>query len=279
MNRLLTIAAAAAAVTFFSNVSPDLANAGEVLDRVLTTKTLTVAVGTDWGTMAHLNASHEFEGFDVDVANGIAKRLGVEVKFVTPGWDIIVGGQWQGRWDIAMGQMTPTKVRAEKLDLVNYFYSRSIAVVHKDSKASKLSDLDGKVVGATAGSVDEKYANHSLSAEWIGATPIEYQFTPAKVTSYPDANVMMQDLRFGDGVRLDGIVMSQEGFPKMVASGYPFRQLGEPVFASPAAIAVSKNDREFTAKVADAIKSMKDDGTLSELSKKWYDDIDYTSEK
>ncbi|WP_095090398.1 transporter substrate-binding domain-containing protein [Mesorhizobium sophorae] len=279
MNKLFTKAAVAASIVVMSIASSSMANAGETLDRVLSTKTLTVAVGTDWGTMAFLNDQHELDGFDIDVVKGVAKHLGVEVSFVTPGWDVIVAGKWQGRWDLAMGQMTPTKARAEKFDFVTYFYSRSIAVVHKDSKAKKLSDLNGKVVGAGAGTVDEEYAKHALAAEWLGAKPVEYQFTPGEVKSYPVADVLNQDLRLGDGVRLDAVVMSQESFPKMLASGYPFKQIGGPLFAAPAAIAIEKNDKEFTETVADAIKSMRDDGTLSKISMKWYDGIDFTSEK
>ncbi|WP_210328543.1 transporter substrate-binding domain-containing protein [Mesorhizobium amorphae] len=85
------------------------------LDRVLATKTLTVAVGTDWGKMSFLNDKHELDGSDVDIANAIAKYLGVKAKFVTPAWVFITAGEWEGRWDMAMGQLTPTKARAEKL--------------------------------------------------------------------------------------------------------------------------------------------------------------------
>ncbi|MEI9426189.1 transporter substrate-binding domain-containing protein [Mesorhizobium sp. Cs1299R1N3] len=279
MYKFLTTIAAVVSVAASSAASSTAANADPVLDRVLATKTLTVAVGTDWGTMSFLNDKHELDGFDIDVAKDIAEHLGVQVKFVTPGWDVIVAGKWQGRWDMAMGQMTPTKARAEKFEFVTYFYSRSIAVVHKDSKAKKLSDLDGKVVGASAGAVDEQYAKHALAPDWIGAQPVEYQFTPGEVKSYPTPEIMNQDLRLGDGVRLDAIVMTQESFPKMIASGYPFRQLGEPLFAAPAAIAIEHGEKDFSKKIAAAIDSMKDDGMLSEISRKWYEGVDYTSER
>ncbi|TIS39145.1 transporter substrate-binding domain-containing protein [Mesorhizobium sp.] len=279
MNKLMTLIAAAVSLAGASVASTTTANAGAVLDKVLEAKTLTVAVGTDWGTMSFLNDKHELDGFDIDVVKAIAEHLGVQAKFVTPGWDVIVAGKWQGRWDLAMGQMTPTKPRAEKFDFVTYFYSRSIAVVHKHSKATKHSDLDGKVVGATAGAVDEQYANHALAPDWMGAQPVEYQFTPGEVKAYESGDIMNQDLRLGDGVRLDAIVMTQESFPKMIASGFPFRQLGEPLFASPAAIAILRGDKEFSERIAAAINSMKDDGTLSKISMKWYEGMDYSTAK
>lgn len=53
---------------------------------------------------------------------------------MTPGWDVIAAGGWNGRWDIAMGQMTPLKVGADKFAFpAVYFYGRVVAVVHEDS--------------------------------------------------------------------------------------------------------------------------------------------------
>ena len=48
------------------------------------------------------------DGFDVEVAEEVASRLGVEIEFVTPDWDMITGGNWGGRWDVSIGSMTIT---------------------------------------------------------------------------------------------------------------------------------------------------------------------------
>jgi polar amino acid transport system substrate-binding protein len=58
-------------------------------------------------------------------------------------------------------------------------------------------------------------------------------------------------------------------------AGYPIKQLGGPVFYEPLAIAIEHGDKDFSAKIADAVKAMKADGTLSKLSQKWYG-VDYT---
>ena len=57
----------------------------------------------------------ELQGFDVEVAKEIAKRLEVEACFVTPNWMQIVGGNWQGQWDISVGSMAITPERMKKL--------------------------------------------------------------------------------------------------------------------------------------------------------------------
>ncbi|WP_245452077.1 transporter substrate-binding domain-containing protein [Mesorhizobium waimense] len=250
-----------------------------MLDKVLESKTLTVAVGTDWGPVSRLNEKHQLEGYDVDIAKHIAKSLGVEVKFVTPGWDIITAGKWEGRWDIAMGQMTPTAARAEKFDFpAIYFYEQVFAVVQNDSKATKLADLDAKTVGVTANTTYESYANHALTADWKGGTPVTYQFKPGAVKTYASTNVAFDDLRLGDGVRLNAVITDGTSANNAISAGYPIKLLGDPLYAAPGAIAVLHGDKEFSGKIAEAIQKMKENGSLPKLSLKWYG-VDYTTEK
>lgn len=277
MNRAATVVAVVALFTFALAASE--ANAGTVLDRMVSTKTLKVAAGANWPPMSFINDKGQLDGFDVDVAKRLAKYLGVEVQFVTPGWDVIAAGKWEGRWDIAMGQMTPTKKRAEVFSFpAVYIYGPSVAAVHKDSKATKLSDLDGKLVGVAANTTQEFYANHTLAPAWIGAQPLEYQFKPGKVKTYESTNVAFDDLRLGDGVRLDAVLTQDVLVRNAINSGYPIKQLDGILFSAPAAIATVPGDREFDDKIAAAIKSMRDDGALSKLSIKWYG-TDYTVEK
>ncbi|TFV37339.1 transporter substrate-binding domain-containing protein [Bradyrhizobium niftali] len=266
LNRMVA-AAVALAVTLVAST----ANAGAVLDRVLAAKTLKVAVGADWPPMSFLNDKHELDGFDVDVAKGIGERLGVKVQFVTPGWDIITAGNWQGRWDLAMGQMTPTKKRAETFSFpAVYIYASAVAAVHKDSKATKISDLDGKVVGVAANTTTESYANHILTPDWLDATPVKYQFNPGKVKTYESSNMAFDDLRLGDGARLDAVLAGDSQVRTAIRSGYPIKQLGGSLFSAPAVLATVHGDKEFDGKLATALKSMREDGTLSKLSNKWY---------
>lgn len=270
MNKLTTMMAAAGSLAIALVSSSTTANAGAVLDHVLATKTLTVAVGTDWGTISFLNSKNELDGSDVDLAKTIAEKLGVKVEFVTPAWDIITSGKWQGRWDMAMGEMVPTKARAEKLDFHVYAYSPVVAIVHKDSKATKLSDLDGKVIGVSTSSVQESYANHTLTADWVNAEPIEFQFTPGEVKTYGTVQIALDDLRLGDGVRLDAVLGDDEGVSGALKAGYPVKELGKPLFFSPVALSILRGDKEFSHKIAEALQTMRDDGTLSKMMIKWY---------
>lgn len=274
MMKFARMTAIAASVALSLAAMP--AHAGAVLDRVLAAKTMKVATDANWAPQSFVNDKNELDGFDVDVAKDIGKRLGVSVQFVTPGWDIITAGNWQGRWDMHVGSMTPTKKRAEIFDFpAVYYYTPAAVAVHNDSKATKLSDLDGKVVGTTATSTFEAYANQDLTLDAAGAPPFKYAFKPKEVKSYANSTTAFDDLRLGDGARLDAVVSSLPSILDAKKAGYPIRQLGAPVFYEPLAVAIEHGDKEFNDKIAAAVKDMQADGTLSKLSVKWYG-VDYT---
>ncbi len=56
------------------------------------------------------------------MAEEIAKRLGVEVEWITPSWDVITAGNWNGRWDLSVGSMTPTPERQKVLHFSPPYY-------------------------------------------------------------------------------------------------------------------------------------------------------------
>jgi polar amino acid transport system substrate-binding protein len=274
MRHLTRLTALAASLALTLSALP--ANAGAVLDRVLAAKTLKVATDANWAPQSFLNDKNELDGFDVDVAKDIGKRLGVSVEFVTPGWDIITAGNWSGRWDMHVGSMTPTKKRAEIFNFPGiYYYTPAAVAVYKDSKATTLADLNDKVVGTTATSTFEAYAKQELTLDAAGAPAFTYEFKPKDVKSYSNSTTAFDDLRLGDGTRLDAVVSSLPSIKDAEKAGYPIKQLGEPVFYEPLAVATEHGDAEFDAKISEAVKGMQSDGTLSKLSVKWYG-VDYT---
>ncbi|WP_425515274.1 transporter substrate-binding domain-containing protein [Phyllobacterium endophyticum] len=263
--QLMTAAALLAATLPNSQVS-----AGEVLERVRTTKTLKIAVDASYPPNSFINDKNELDGFDVDVGKTIAERLGAKPEFVTPSWDVITAGQWRSRWDISVGQMTPTRERAKKFDFpAVYVYEASVVAVHKDSKATTLSDLNGKVVSAAPTTTQESYLKHDLVIDAAGAPPFEYKFTPGEVKSIGTA-LALDDLRLGDGVRIDALVSSRMTVLDAIKSGYPIKQLGDPVFYAPGTVAIELGDKEFREEIAAAVAKMRNDGTLTKFSIKWF---------
>lgn len=251
--------------------------AGKTLDRVEKNKQLVVTVSAKWPPHAFLNDKHQLVGFDIDVAKDIAKRMGVKVKFDTPSFDLVTGGHWHGRWDMAVFSITPTKARAKVLDFpAIYYYSTYVFVVHKDSKAQNREDLKNVTFGVEGGTTADDYMHHDLQLDAKSIPPYHYlDFTPKMVT-YNTSMLPFEDLRLGDGVRIGAIIAEKQTAKNAIEHGYPVRILPNDVaYQEPIAIATDKGDPEFDQKVASIISDMKKDGTLSKISMKWYG-ADYT---
>ena len=258
---------------------PALANAGAVLDRIMSTKTMTLSSDAEYPPQSFLNDKNEMDGFDVAVAREIAKRLGVELKIVTPAWEIIVAGNWGKRWDISVGSMTPTKARATVLSFpAVYYYTPASFAVHKDSPIKSIGDFNGKKIGVCGGCTYEGYLKKELVLDAGGVPPFEFQVTPGELRLYEtDVNVF-DDVKLGPGRRLDGALSALPTIMEAIKNGYPMRVVGKPAFYEPLAVAVDKGDPEWADKIKGLIEAMRADGTLSKLSKKWYG-VDYSSTK
>lgn len=246
------------------------AQAGETLDRILNNGVLTVGTNSDYRPNSFMNDNNELDGFDIAVSKEVAARLGVDVKFVTPGWEVMTAGRWAGRWDMVVGSMTPTKARAEILDFpAIYYFSPAAFAVHKTSPAEKPGDLDGKTVGVVSASTYNRYLEHDLKLDVVGMPAFTYDVTPGEIRAYSDVNEF-DDLALGDGARLHAVLQSVPVIAEAVSVGLPIKQLGEPVFFEPLALATDKGDAELNARLHDIIKEMRSDGTLAKLSVKWH---------
>jgi len=260
-----------AAALLASAVAVPAAQAGETLDRVMSSKTLTMSSDPEYPPQSFLNDANEMDGFDVDVGKEIAKRLGVELKIVTPSWDIITGGNWGGRWDMSVGSMTPTKSRAEVLNFpAVYYYTPAAFAVHKDSEIDSLDDLDGKTIGSCGGCTYDAYLMKDLEIDAEGAPPFDYEVEAGEIKTYETDTHVFDDLRLGDGARLDAAFSALPTIQEAIKGGYPMKVVGKPAFYEPLSVATDKGDPEFDAKITEIVAEMRADGTLKALSEKWY---------
>ena len=131
--------------------------------------TLTVSTDPAYPPQSSLNEqTGEYEGFDIDVATEIAHRLGVEVAWEAPTWDVITAGSWNGRWDTTVGSMTPTNERQEVLYFTEpYNYTPAVVVVAADNDdvTDVTTDLDGKKVGSCSPCTYSDFLEKKLAIE------------------------------------------------------------------------------------------------------------------
>lgn len=249
---------------------PGLVRAGQVLDRVMKSKTLVMSTDPAYPPQSFQKPDGSFDGFDVAVGREIAKRLGAELKLVTPAWDIITAGNWGGRWDISVGSMTVTEERAKVLIFpAIYYYTPAVFAVQKDNKTiKKIADFNGKKIGVCGGCTYESYLAGKL--QMVNAPSFKYLVKTGEVKTYETDTNAFDDLKIGDGKRLDAVLSAQPTIQEAIKGGYPMKIVGDPVYYEPLAVGIDKGDDAFAAKIKETIAAMHKDGTLSKLSQKYY---------
>ena len=220
----------------------------------------------------------ELERFDIDVTNEIAKRLGVEVDYVTPAFNAIVSGGWSGRWDISVGSVTITPERQKVLHFTApYYYTPASIAIHSETTdiQDTENDLDGKKIGVCVECSYQFYLEKDLNIP--GESP-EYVIDDADIKTYDTDSTAIQELAVGPGVRLDAVMSALPTLEQAIGNDVPIEILGEPLFYEPLGVAIDKESPEdpkaFLEEVTKIIEEMHSDGTLTEFSKKWYEGTD-----
>ena len=242
---------------------------------------LRVSTDPAYPPQSSITKSGEYEGFDIDVATEIAKRLGVEIQWETPSWDVITAGNWAGRWDVSVGSMTVTPERAEVLEFTPaYYFTPAAVAVHEDNTdiTDTESGLDGKTIGVCGGCTYESYLEQTLE---IPGYEIDFVIDDADVKAYNTDSSAIADLELGDGTRLDAVISALPTLEGAIEKDKPIKIVGDPIYYEPLAVAIDKNAPDdptpLTEEIGRIIEEMHEDGTLSELSMKWYD-TDLTKE-
>src|SRR5690606_17151170 len=145
-----------------------------------------VSTDANYEPQSFLDANGEFTGFDIDVAREIARRLGVEVEFITPDWDIITAGNWAGQWDVSIGSMTVTTARQEVLDFADppYYYTPAQFAAADGSGIDTLEDINGRRVCVGVSTTYETWLNGAAAELGLPAESF-YAEPPADITIIP----------------------------------------------------------------------------------------------
>ena len=241
-----------------------------------------IRVGTDpaYPPQSELKPDGTFEGFDIDTANEIGKRLGVTVKFETPDFSVVEAGKWAGRFDISVGSVTITKKRLDNLDFTSpYYYTPAQMAATTASGITTLDGLAGKTV--CVGEATTYY-------QWItGTLALGDGSTLAPVPAGMKATTLKTDQDCALSVKsgrhdFDGWLSSSTTVAAGIAGGSPMVTVGDPVFNEPLAVATDKSGpphAALQARLDQIILDMHADGTLSAFSKKWFNGLDLTVAK
>ncbi|MEX1047746.1 MAG: transporter substrate-binding domain-containing protein [Actinomycetota bacterium] len=250
--------------------------ANDLLAKIKEDGVLRVSTDPNYAPQSFLNNDGEMAGFDVDVANEIARRLGVEVEWKTPRWGTIISGHWGDRWDVSVGSMTPLPERQEVLFFTPpYRYDPVGVAVHSDNTTVQdiATDLDGATIGTCGGCTYQYYVEKTLSAPGL---QVDFLIDDATVKTYETDLNAVSDLSLGDGTRLDAVISTVSVLQGAEKAGKPIKLVGDPIFGEPVSVAVDRSaaldPTSFTEELTKIVNQMAQDGTLTDISMKWYDE-------
>ncbi len=271
-----TVAPATEAPTTAESMAPTEAPSagpieGGLLDKVLKAGLIKMSTDPQYPPQSSIKSDGTFEGFDIDVGTEIAKRLGVDIGFETPDWNLLTAGSWGGRWDFSVGSMTITTPREKVLAFSNpYYYTPAQIAASTASGITTLDGLAGKVicVGEATTYYDWMQGTLDLGTYTPTATPPEGSTATTLTTDRLCADTWKAGRK-----DFEGWLSSSTTVQAAIDDGLPLVAVGDPVFSEPLGVAFDKSGPDATdmvQRVNGILAEMQADGTLKGFSEKWF---------
>ena len=139
------------------------------VEKIKARGTLIVGTSADWPPFEYVDSQGNIVGIDIEIAKRIAQELGVKLEVRDMKFAALIEAVKNGQVDIVLADMTPTAERGKVVDFsIPYYFSKGNAVVTLKGKAAslqKVEDLYGKKIGVQLGTIQEEWANSTLSGK------------------------------------------------------------------------------------------------------------------
>ena len=228
------------------------------LQNVLDKGTLVLGLDDSFPPMGFRDENNNIVGFDIDVATEVANRMGVELKLQPIEWSTKEMELNTGSVDCLWNGLSIDDERKQAMDLSEpYMTNRMVLVVLNDSEYTDQASLAGKTIGVQNGSTAEKILEESDFAKTIGNT-IGFK---DNVTAFMELETKGIDAIFMDEVVANYTITSQNKDFKVLEDG-----LTEEEYA----VGFKKGNTALKNEVQKYIDEMKADGTMTQISEKWF---------
>ncbi|MGF6641643.1 ABC transporter substrate-binding protein [Paraburkholderia sp. MM6662-R1] len=227
--------------------------------------TLRFGIEADYPPFEYKLPSGELAGFDIDLGNAVCARLQLKCKWVENSFDGLVPALMARKFDVINSAMWATEQREKEIDFTSVIYASPIRLVARaDSHIlPNAESLKGKRVGVQQGGTQQYYAE----AKWAPSGAV--------VVTYQSQSQVFSDLAAG---RIDAALQSQQSaedsfLKRPDGKGFTFvgpALTDEKIFGRGVAFGVRKQDQALKARLNEAIASLKQDGTLSKIAKKYF---------
>ncbi len=198
----------------------------------------------------------EFKGFDVELVEAIAKKIGRTPEFKDTSFDTIFRDLAQGKFDMVASATTITDEREEAVDFTNPYYlpsAQSIVVQKGNSDLKTDKDLEGLVVGVQQGTTGEEY--------------VEEEIETKELRTYPQGPDTIPALKAGT---IDAVVIDRPVAENIIAADSDLEISGGIETEEQYGFVVQQGDEELLEELNDGLSEVIDSGEYKTIYTKWF---------
>lgn len=221
----------------------------------------TVSAGKfTWATNAEFEPYEYREGdkvvgIDAELADAIAKKLGLEAEVEDMAFDSIIPAVTSGKADVGLAGMTASEDRKVSVDFSDtYVEAGQVIIVKKGSDIKDASGLSGKTVGVQLGTTGDLYVSDPQNVENV------------TVQQFPKGADAVEALKTD---KIDAVVIDNQPAKKFVENNSDIEILDEPLTQESYAIAVAKDNKQLLDAVNKALAELKESGELDSILNKY----------
>ena len=226
--------------------------------------TLTVGTGADWDPYLFMDDDGNLVGFDIDVVNAVADKLGYDVQYDITEFDKVFGGLEAGKYDLIAWEIGYTDERAEKYVYSNTPYSSQDAylIVAAGSDINDISELHD--VHANAGNAASTWGQYWIN--YVDEHP-EKNITLDFLSGTPYDEVNIEAMQNGT---IAAVINNKVSINKVNESyGEVYKIAGDPLISDNTYHVFKKGNEALRDEWDSAVQELIDDGTIAELRDKW----------
>jgi octopine/nopaline transport system substrate-binding protein len=232
-----------------------------------------VRIGTEgaYPPYNYTDSDGNLVGFEIDLGNAMCAEMGVECEWVAQDWDGIIPALLNGRYDLIMAGMSITEERKERIAFSNgYVTTPAYMVGPADADFAGVETLDEvreALDGASVG-VQTATIHQNFLEEYLGET-VEVRLYDTQENLELDLSSGRIDAGLADFSAWQPFLESEEGAdfatfgPKLTGADYP-------VFGEGVGVGMRQDDTELREMVNEALSTLKENGTITELSNEYF---------